>query len=92
MKTLSADIGRFLDSMEGREKKKKSREKILDLLREHPEYSTARLAEQIGVTSKAVEKQLARLKAEGLVQRIGPDKGGRWEVIRELLGDIKINL
>lgn len=88
LKTLSADIGRFLDSMksgekasEGREKKKKSREKILDLLREHPEYTTARLAEQIGVTSKAVEKQLARLKAEGLVQRIGPDKGGRWEVI-----------
>lgn len=93
LKTLSADIGRFLDSMEGgektsegREKKKKSREKILDLLRGHPEYSTARLAEQIGITSKAVEKQLARLKAEGLVQRIGPDKGGRWEVIRELLG------
>ena len=87
LKTVSADISQFLRSMESgeivpksREKKQKSREKILDLLRQHPEYTIARLAEQIGITPKAVEKQLAGLKAEGLVRRIGPDKGGKWEV------------
>ena len=37
------------------------------------------LAERIGITPKAVEKQT--LKAEGLLKRIGPDKGGHWQVV-----------
>ena len=27
-----------------------------------------------------VEKQIARLKADGILERIGPDKGGRWRI------------
>lgn len=82
IKSVSSDIKAFLDSMgESGEKKMKSREKILDLLRTHPEYTTAILARQVGITTKAVEKQLARLKTDGLLRRIGPDKGGKWEVL-----------
>lgn len=82
IKSVSSDIKAFLDSMgENGEKKMKSREKILDLLRAHPEYTTAILARQVGITTKAVEKQLARLKTDGLLRRIGPDKGGKWEVL-----------
>ena len=39
------------------------------------------LAERIGITPKAVEKHLAKLKAEGIITRIGPAKGGHWEVV-----------
>ena len=89
IKTLSTDIDAFLKSMEesepnssiGGEKKQKSREKILVLLQEHPDYSARKIAEIIGITPKAVEKHLAKLKAEGLILREGPDKGGRWIVI-----------
>jgi len=89
IKTLSTDIESFLKSMEdsgekttvGGEKKLKSREKILALLREHPEYSARKLAEAIGITPKAVEKQLANLKATGVIKREGPDKGGRWVIL-----------
>jgi Uncharacterized conserved protein len=89
VKTLSADIDSFLKSMEDSgektkksgEKKLRSREKILALLREHPEYSARKLAEEIGITSKAVEKQLANLKATGAIRREGPDKGGKWVVL-----------
>ena len=59
---------------------KKSREKIIELLKTHPEYSARKLAETIGITDKAVEKHLAKLKVEGLIQRDGPDKGGKWIV------------
>ena len=89
IKTLSTDIDAFLKSMEesepnssiGGEKKQKSREKILVLLQEHPDYSARKIAEIMGITPKAVEKHLAKLKAEGLIFREGPDKGGRWIVI-----------
>lgn len=89
IKTLSTDIESFLKSMEdsgektavGRKKKLKSREKILSLIKEHPEYSARKLAEAIGITPKAVEKQLANLKAAGAIRRDGPDKGGRWVIL-----------
>ena len=90
IKTLSSDIESFLKSMEdsgekktsGGEKKLKSREKILAILKEHPEYSARKLAEIIGLTPKAIEKQLANLKRVGLLRREGPDKGGRWIISR----------
>ena len=89
IKTISADINAYLKSTEesrkeidnSREKKPKSREKILSLLRLHPEYTAKRLSDEIGITEKAIEKQLAKLKATGQIKRDGPDKGGSWEVI-----------
>lgn len=58
-----------------------SREKILALIKEHPEYSARKIAEAIGITPKAVEKQLANLKAAGTIRRDGPDKGGIWVIL-----------
>ena len=59
----------------------KSREKILNLLLHDNTLTAIALAERIGITPKAVEKQIAALKAEGLLKRIGPDKGGHWQVV-----------
>ena len=89
IKILSSEIDLFLESISGDrekiqpigDKKLKSREKILQLLKEHPNYSARKLAEVIGITPKAVEKQIAKLKAEGLIRRDGPDKGGSWTVL-----------
>ena len=63
-----------------REKPTKSREKIVALLSEDGKLSAATLAEKIGISPKAVEKHLANLKADGLIERIGPAKGGHWNV------------
>ena len=89
IKTLSSDIDTFLNSVNeggeiirvGGEKKLKSREKVLSILEDHPDYSARKLAEVIGITQKAVEKHLSKLKTEGLIRRDGPDKGGKWVVI-----------
>ena len=60
--------------------KPKSREIILNMLSKDGSLSAASLARRIGISPKAVEKHLANLKAAGLLRRIGPDKGGHWEV------------
>ena len=60
--------------------KPKTRDIILSLLAEHPYFTTAELASRIGISAKGVEKHLSRLKADGSLKRIGPDKGGRWSV------------
>ncbi len=40
------------------------------------------IAKSIGISTTAVEKNLTKLKEKGLIQRIGPDKGGYWEVLK----------
>lgn len=63
-----------------REKKISSREKIIELLSRNPSMSMAALAEEIGISPKGIEKQISKLKKDGVLKRIGPDKGGKWEV------------
>ena len=87
---LQNEIATYLESIEneesrektpkGRGKPIKSRDKIVALLAENGKLSAAALAEKIGITSKAVEKHLANLKADGIIERIGPAKGGYWRV------------
>ncbi len=85
IKNLKMDIKEFQESIEvlptKPEKKEKSREKILRLLSENDTLTTAMLASETGISYKAVEKHLANLKKAGLLKRVGPDKGGHWEVI-----------
>ena len=39
------------------------------------------LAASLGFSHAGIEKMIRRLKQEGRLNRIGPDKGGRWEVV-----------
>ena len=87
---LRNEIATYLESIgdevsgektqKGRGKPIKSRDKIVALLAENGKLSAAALAEKIGITSKAVEKHLANLKADGIIECIGPAKGGYWRV------------
>ncbi|MCK4378254.1 MAG: HTH domain-containing protein, partial [Deltaproteobacteria bacterium] len=55
-------------------------EKILRLLKHHPEMTIEQLAAEIGVATRSIERNLKQLKEAKRLRRIGPDKGGRWEV------------
>lgn len=51
------------------------------LIIELPTITTSHLAKQAGLSVSGVEKIVRQLKQARLLKRIGPDKGGRWEVI-----------
>jgi fido (protein-threonine AMPylation protein)/predicted transcriptional regulator len=84
------DYGRyekkFGENEESSEKKfgdnQKTSEIILELLKENPKLSAKKLSEKIGITSRAVEKQLATLVEKGLLKREGSPKGGHWEILK----------
>ncbi len=77
-----AELARVEGSSIGSEKSsEKSSEKILALMSAKPNINASRIAQQIGITSRAVEKQITTLKKAGIIRRIGPAKGGRWQVI-----------
>jgi len=70
--------------IKSREKsKEKSKEKILRLISEDSKINTKQLSELTGLSVAGVEKNLRQMKEQNLIRRIGPDKGGHWEVIEE---------
>lgn len=59
----------------------KSSEKILAFLKEHNTASARRVSEALKLSPRAIEKQISALKKAGRLKRIGPAKGGEWEVV-----------
>ena len=59
----------------------KGHEKILELINENPQISIPALAEKCGMTVKALRLTLDKLKLENIICRIGPNKGGYWQVM-----------
>ena len=65
------------------EAREEVREKNLRLIRENPEITASELAEKSGLASKGIEWNIAKMKKDRLIKRIGPDKGGHWEVLKQ---------
>lgn len=59
----------------------KSSGKILELLEQNGELTIPQLAERIGITPRAIEKNIKKLQETGLLRRIGGRKEGHWEVL-----------
>lgn len=59
----------------------KTGERLLRLLSEHPHLTIAGMVAALGICRSAVQKHLKALKESKRLHRIGPDKGGHWEVI-----------
>ena len=62
-------------------KKLSSAEKIVAYLRTTPTASAHELSIVVNLTVRAVEKNLRALRESNRLRRVGPDKGGHWEVI-----------
>ena len=59
----------------------KTGDRVLGMLLQTPGMTIPALAETLAISTRAVEKQIVRLRNEGRLRRIGPAKGGHWEVI-----------
>ena len=69
------------DTVSTEESSQKTSQKIIQLMQNDPMITIAELAQNIGITERAIKMQIEKMKAHGKIQRIGPDKGGRWEVV-----------
>ena len=59
----------------------KTSEKIIAEIRKNALVTIAELSQLTGVTTRSVERNIRKLQAAGALRRIGPDKGGYWEVL-----------
>ena len=65
----------------GKKRARKGQEKILEIIRQDPYISVSSIAEQCEMSVKSVRNLIDGLRADDILARIGPDKGGYWEIL-----------
>lgn len=61
----------------------KTEEKTLYLIKKDKNITIKELAKLTNISERAIKKQLFKLKSEKKLERVGPDKGGYWKVIKK---------
>ena len=54
---------------------------IIKEIRNNPNITLSEIAEKIGVSRRWIATNIKHLQDVGVVKRIGPNKGGHWEII-----------
>ena len=60
-----------------------SSQKIIELIKSDENITTQGMADKLGISRRAVAKQIARLQEANIIRRVGADKGGHWKIIIE---------
>ena len=69
------------DKKSSQKSSQKSGQKILSIMKSMPDITMAEIANATGLSVAGVKKNIRKLKDANLIRRVGPDKGGHWEVI-----------
>lgn len=72
---------KFNEPTSSQESSQESSEKILNLIKENNHITTLEVALLLNISPRAVAKHFAKLKEIGKIKRVGPDKGGYWEIV-----------
>ena len=75
----------LLDRVTGKvtEKVTENQRKILSVVAQNSRATQDEIAQMVGISRVHTAKNLKKLAEMGLVKRVGPDKGGHWEVLSE---------
>ena len=53
---------------------------ILELIKENPQIGRSEISHKMGLHESSVKRRLKMLVDKGVIQRIGSDKGGYWQI------------
>ncbi len=60
-----------------------SSRRILELLSQDNRMTIKQMADALGISDRTVKNQIKALKDKGRLVRVGPDRGGYWEVTKD---------
>ncbi|GHT67096.1 hypothetical protein AGMMS50239_29670 [Bacteroidia bacterium] len=66
----------------GTEKLSKNQQLIINEIINNPYITSENLSSIIGIRADKIRVNISKLKTLGLIERIGPDKGGSWKVLK----------
>ena len=60
-----------------------TKDKIIQLILSNPQITSRAIAKELDMALSGIAKHLHNLQATGRIRRVGPQKGGHWEVIEK---------
>ncbi|MBN1996515.1 putative DNA binding domain-containing protein [candidate division KSB1 bacterium] len=57
--------------------------KIIQLILKNKFITIPEMAKEIGVTERTIERNIQSLQRQQILKRVGPAKGGHWEIIKQ---------
>lgn len=57
-------------------------DRLIELTYDHPEMTMAAMAENLGVTTRTVERAMKKLRETGHIVRVGGKRYGHWQVLK----------
>ena len=60
---------------------KSTRKNIVEMIESNPTITLNEIAEQLGKNPRGIDKHIKQLQDQGIIRRVGPAKGGHWEII-----------
>ncbi|MEK6916938.1 MAG: ATP-binding protein [Nanoarchaeota archaeon] len=61
----------------------KTTQKILQAIQQNPTITRKELSELMNITEDGIKYHLDKMRKQGIIKRIGPDKGGHWEIVKK---------
>ena len=65
------------------EKLTENQKKIMEELARNPNITQNELSEIVGIHRVSISENMTKLQKLGLIRRVGGDKGGYWEIIKD---------
>ncbi len=59
----------------------KTIDKIIQLIKVNPQITSRAIAQKLSMAHSGVAKHLRNMQNSGIIRRVGPQKGGHWEVV-----------
>ena len=81
LKVSESDQKIALSSQKSNQENITSTQKVIEKLSINPQITISRLAVDLAMSPSGIKKILKAMKESGRIQRVGPDKGGHWEVL-----------
>lgn len=79
--TVGNKVGIKVGNTDSRKKLNSRRQKILSEMRDNPNITIAELASFLSVSETSIENNLAFLRINGYIERVGSKKTGYWKVL-----------
>ena len=76
-KTVGKTVGKTGKTVE------KTAEKLVGIIKVNSKVTIKELSSLLNITRRGVEEQIKSLKDKGIIRRVGPAKGGHWELLQQ---------
>lgn len=61
-----------------------TKQKIVEMILDNPKITQMTLSEELGITTRAVKKNVKELAEQGIIERVGSARSGYWQVKKEI--------